>query len=298
MAVRSLPRFDPAVLRRHRRRNALRTVLLIAAVVGLLALLGWLVAGIFGLIVLAVGSALYLGSKQHAPLGLVLRWMRAQPVAPGSGLARAVTTLARRAELPRPPHVFVLPRGDLNAMAMGTPEQPVVAVTQGLLRYLDDRELIGVLAHEVSHLAHGDLKLLAVFDAAAKLTHSLFWLGGLSLLLGLPLLIDADGVRWLTLALLAAAPMAVMALRFAASRMREFGADLGAVQLTSDPLGLASALTKLERFHDQLRRWTRWRQRLPDAEVEPVPEWLRTHPATQTRVQRLLEFYDPAPAAA
>lgn len=285
-------RFDPSALEHSKRGNALRSTLLVLAIVALLVVAGYFAAGLGGAVVLGATACFYLFARPAMHPGVMLRMMRARELSSQSEIARVTQALAHDAGVESPPRVYEIPSPMLNAMALGGRAQPSVAVTTGLLRMLDPREIVGVIAHEISHLAHGDLRLLRLAGSAVQITNTILTIAVLGTFFGLPWLADENGIRWVCLACLLAAPSLALALRFGLSRNREFAADLGAAKLTQDPLGLASALTRLERFHRRLTRWRRWIQ--PSAaESEATPEWLRTHPATEERVRRLLELYTP-----
>ena len=159
-------------------------------------------------------------------------------------------------------------------------------MTDGLLRELDPRELVGVLAHEVSHIRNNDLRVMGLADLFSRATGLLSFLGQLLLLLNLPLILIAEvAINWWAIALLVFAPSLSALAQLALSRTREFDADLNAARLTGDPDGLASALRKLEYIQGG------WLERifLPGRRA-PQPSVLRTHPATDERVARLAQL--------
>jgi heat shock protein HtpX len=128
----------------------------------------------------------------------------------------------------------------MNAFAVGKPEDSAVAVTDGLIRNLNLRQITGVLAHEVSHIRNGDLKVMALGDTLSRLTGSISTFG---LLLGLPAAFITGGgaSAWAALGFIVAAPTIGGLLQLSLSRTREYDADLDAAGLTGDPEGLASA---------------------------------------------------------
>ncbi|HBO8848948.1 TPA: M48 family metalloprotease [Pseudomonas aeruginosa] len=162
----------------------------------------------------------------------------------------------------------------------------------GLLRRLSPRELAGVLAHEIAHIASEDLRVMGLADSVSRFTSLLALMGQIAILLSLPaLLVGAAEVYWPSLLLLAASPQLALLAQLGLSRVREFDADRLAAELTGDPQGLASALAKIERVS---RSWRAW---LWPGWGNPEPSWLRTHPATQERISRLLTLA-PGPASA
>ena len=112
-----------------------------------------------------------------------------------------------------------------------------------------------MLAHEISHVAHEDIKVMALADMVSRFTSLMSTVGIISLFLNIGSYASGAGgsVPWLAVAVLLASPTVGGLLQMALSRTREFDADLGAAMLTGDPDGLASALAKLERM--QGRRW-------------------------------------------
>jgi len=272
--------------RRHAWLNRLQTVLLLAAMAGFLALLGYLLWGGEGLLwLLLLGAVLPLVNPVASPR-LVLHLYRARPIAPWEApqLVDAVAELARRAGLARAPRLHYVPSRIVNAFAVGTRHDAAVAVTDGLLRALAPREIVGVLAHEMSHIRNNDLRVMGLADVISRLTSLLSLLGQFLLIVNLPLILWSQvTIDWFAIALLVFAPHLAILAQLGLSRTREFDADLDAAQLTGDPEGLARALARIDRlqgsFLEQLM--------LPGMRL-PEPSWLRTHPPTEERVARLL----------
>lgn len=279
---------DYSIARQHRLQNAFQSVLLVLTMLFLLGLLGWLLAGVWGFTAAVIACIAVLLLGPNISPGLVLRMYRAQEIAPrqAQGLYQLVSELSRRAELPRAPRLFLVPSAMLNAFAVGSREASAVALSSGLLKTLNTRELAGVLAHEISHIRFNDMWIMNLADIVSRLTIVLSQIGLVLLFVLLPLLlfgfIDISLPAILVLIL---APSASALLQLALSRAREYDADLGAAELTGDPQGLASALGKLERFQGG------WLERvmLPGRR-EPNPAVLRTHPPTAERIERLLSF--------
>jgi len=268
----------------HMQRNRIHTALLLA---GMVFLLSALCIRLFGnemllLMLFVIGLLLLFTPRASAWLMLRLHHVRQLSFDDAPELYRIVDRLARRAELPRCPLLFYIPSGTPNAFAMQEHGQPLIAVTDSLLRNLEQDELIAVLAHEVSHIRHGDLEVMMIADLLSRLTSSLSTSGWLLLAIFLPVWLLSDiTLPWLTMTLLLLAPLASTLLQMALSRTREFDADLGAVGLTGDPATLATALVKIEQIGE-----TWWSLLLP-ARHSDNPAWTRTHPSTQERVRRL-----------
>ncbi len=276
---------------RHRVLNTVHTWLLAGGSLGLLAVTAWVFAGAAGVVAALAVGAVSMAMVARASPAIVLAMYRAEPV-PRYKLPdahRILDTLAARAGLPSTPKLHLVASPMVNAFAVGRREDSAIAVTEGLLRLLGMREFAGVLAHEVSHIANGDLRVMALADMVSRFTSvlSLFGLAGLvaNLVHGL----GGYGVEmpWLAVAVLVAAPTAGSLLQLALSRTREFDADLGAVILTGDPDGLSAALLKLERV--RRRPWEA--VVLPGGRI-PDPSILRTHPPTDQRVERLHALRD------
>lgn len=198
------------------------------------------------------------------------------------GLFALVDSLARQAGLRRMPEVRLVPGGQTNAAAMLRGSTPVLVVTEALLARLDARRLGAVLAHEVSHLAHGDLVL---FRIARGLQAATVALGTVVLLLAVFTVFLAPATSLFWAAVAAVSPPVSRLAVAALSRTREFAADGGAVRLTGDPLALADALEQVEY---RPRSWWDWLTgvRAP-APADPAGRAFRTHPPTPERVRRL-----------
>ncbi len=173
---------------------------------------------------------------------------RAQPVeeSQAPGLYRIVRRLADKANMPMP-KVYIIPTDSPNAFATGrNPQHAAVAATEGILRLLNEEEMEGVMAHELTHVLHRDTLISTIAATiAGAITYIAHWLQWTAMFGGSS---DEDDrgslVGTLVLALLA--PIAAMLIQLAISRSREYGADNGGGRLSGDPLALASALRKLE----------------------------------------------------
>lgn len=272
----------------HKLNNRVQSLLLIGSMSGLMGLLGWIIAGSDGLIwsVVLCLAAMLLGPSVSPRF--VLRLYGAREIHPREApeLYRIVEALARRAELPRAPRLHYIPSRILNAFAVGSRNDAAIAVTDGLLRTLGMRELVGVLGHELSHVRHNDMWVMGLADAVTRITLALSQAGILLLLLMLPMAWLGEmqiSLSLLAVLILIVAPLISTLLQLALSRTREYDADLGGAELTGDPRGLASALDKLERYQGG------WVERIfVTGRRVPDPSVLRTHPPTQERIRRLL----------
>jgi heat shock protein HtpX len=276
---------------RHRARNALHTGLLLLGMAVLAGFLGYALFGSASMVWGALAGAVVVAFAHEVSPALVLRMARAReiPRAEAPRLYGLVEGLAGRAGLARVPPLYLVPTPALNAFAAGSRDHAAIAVTDGLLRNLDGRELAGVLAHEFAHLKANDLRVMTLAAVVGRLTGLLSLMGQMMLVVMVPLaLVTSLTVPWLAIFALILAPTGSAALQLALSRTREFDADVSAAELGGDPRGLAMALAKLERMQGG------WMERLFLARV---PHWLRSHPDTHERIRRLLELeQDLAPA--
>jgi len=279
---------------RHRWLNRLQTALLVLTLPGIAAVAGSLLLGDGGLWLALAAAGFTLLLEPAAASGLTLRLYGARPLYPDEApdLWAVLRELAARAGLPAVPVPHYVPSGVVNAFATGSKQEASIALTDGLLRSLSPRELAGVLVHEVAHIANEDLRVMGLADSDSRLTSLLALMGQIAIQLSLPAqLVGAAEVYWPGLLLLAASPQLALLAQLGLSRVREFDADRLAAELTGDPQGLASVLAKIERVS---RSWRAW---LWPGWGNPEHSCLRTRPATQERIARLLTLA-PGPASA
>ena len=244
-------RLDPVALAQQRLLNRLHSALILLSLVGLAGWTGLLVGGAEGL-AFGAGIALAFLLLDPMPGDLLFRHafgaVRLSP-AQAPDLVALSAALARRAGLSHPPRLYLIPSPILQAMAAGSREAPVIALTSGLLQALPRRELTAVLAHETAHIRHGDLLVLRLATTAASLTRGMAGIGALVLLVFLPVLWATEAMPApLALVLLLAAPLLSDVLALSLSRRRELLADAGAVELTGDVAALAEALARIWRL--------------------------------------------------
>ena len=282
------PLLDDARRREHKTRNQLHSALLVGGLGLVTAFSAWLLWSWTGVLVTLVWIAALYVFAPRLPPEMIMRMYRAQRIDPqhGGQIAYIVDELARRAELPATPALYVIPSMTLNAFATGTPGNAVIGITEGLLRRLSLRELAGVLAHELSHVRNNDLSVMALADVMTRFTQVLSYLAVILAIFNLPawLLGDSD-ISLSALLLLYLAPTIGSLLQLGLSRTREYDADLEGAELTGDPRGLASALEKLERYQGHF--WEDLMFPVPSRRI-PQPSLLRSHPPTEQRVARLL----------
>jgi heat shock protein HtpX len=272
---------DHSVRRRHNFRNAVHTLILIllaATIAGVMAysMFGWL-----GLVGAAVFAAIGLASAGRVSPKMVLGLYKARLLEPHEApqLHEMVAELARRAELPSIPKLHYVPTQLPNAFAVGRPEDSAIAVTDGILRIMNLRQIQGILAHETAHIMNGDLRVMGMADVMNRITSTLAWLG----MIGVPLVFGAGvNAPILGLGLMIFAPMIGGLVQLGISRAREYDADLDGATLTGDPEGLSSALRVLE----EKMSGKMGSVFLPGARM-PQPSLMRTHPKTEDRIARL-----------
>lgn len=227
--------------------NTLKTALLLGLLTGLVLLIGDAFGGGQGLVMAFVFATLMNFGAYWFSDRIVLAMYRAQPLTEVEAprLYQMVRTLTQRAGLPMP-RLYLIPTATPNAFATGrSPQHAAVAVTDGILRILNEEELEGVLAHELGHVKNKDTLTMTI---AATLAGVIVMLARMAM--WLPFFGGRDEeerggmIGMLFLAILA--PIAALLIQMAISRAREFQADETAARTTRKPWALANALEKLE----------------------------------------------------
>jgi heat shock protein HtpX len=273
--------------------NGLKTALLLGLLSGLLLFIGDMAGGANGLVIAFVFAAIMNFVSYWFSDKMVLRMYNAQEVGAGHPLYQIVERLARQGDLPMP-KVYVIPDNSPNAFATGrNPQHAAVAATQGILQVLSERELEGVIAHELAHVRHRDILISSV---AATIAAAVMMVGRMAMYAGLFGGRDdrnGNGNPVGQLAMIILAPLAAMLIQAAISRSREFDADAGGARIAGNPYGLADALRKIEAASKQVPL---------DANpatahmfiVKPftgagLMSLFSTHPPTEDRIRALLE---------
>lgn len=278
-------RIDPSRIAANRRRNFVHAVVLVASMVVLLAAVGWLMAGPLGLVLIMIFATVTLLVGPRMSRQLMLRIFSATPLRREHVpmLYDLVDELRDRGGIEKSVQLFYIPSRLMLAFTVGGREEVSLAVSDGLLRRLTGREITGVLAHELSHVAHHDLRLMALADFVTKVTRTLAFLAILLIAINLPYIMEGESaIPWSPIVLLMFAPLLSVLLQLGLSRAREYNADAGAAQLTGDPEGIASALKKMDA---QQRRY--WENIFGREGSLDQPSLLRTHPRTDARVAAL-----------
>ncbi len=276
--------------------NMMKTAILMAAITALFMAIGSVLGGRQGMLlalVIALGMNFF---SYWFSDKMVLRMYNAQEVDESRApqFYRMVRELAQRAGLPMP-RVYLIEEDAPNAFATGrNPEHAAVAATTGILRVLSERELRGVMAHELAHVQHRDILISTI---SATMAGAIGMLGNFAMLFGGR---DSEGRQTnplVGLIVMILAPIAASLIQMAISRAREFEADRGGAEISGDPAALASALDKIHRYA----------QGMPLEAAERHPETAQmmimnplsgsgikslfsTHPPTEERIARLMEL--------
>ena len=229
--------------------NGFRTTILLAALTALVVWIGHMFGGANGAVIALVFAGAMNFFSYWFSDKIVLKMYGAQEISANDDpeLYSIVRDLAGRAGLPMP-RVYVIPEETPNAFATGrNPEHAAVAVTQGIRRILDKRELAGVLAHELTHVKNRDILISSIAatlaGAISYLAHMAQWaaiFGG-----GSRDREEGGSNIFGLLFMMIVAPIAAMLIQMAVSRSREYMADAGGAKISGDPLALANALRKL-----------------------------------------------------
>jgi len=265
-----------------------QSVVLVVSLAFLMGLMGRLLGGDQLAIMLMAGAGvLYFVGPKMSP-AIYLKFSSGRRLSPEAAprLYSILRSLSQRAELPRLPVLFYLPTDTMVAFTVGPRDNAAIAISEGLMRGLSPQELAAVLAHEISHIRHNDIRTMAFAGMVGQMTSLLSLFGQFMLIISLPLIMAGQMlISWTAVLLLIFSPTLSSLLQLALSRAREYNADMSAAELIGNPEPLASALAKLERMQKSLYNRFLWPMlpRLPQA------SWLRTHPPTRERILRLLE---------
>lgn len=229
--------------------NYAQIAVLLAAFAALLAAVLWPRLGETALpLALAVAAAIVVLATRISP-ATAMRVYGARPYEAGdlAQLDRIAGNLARRAGLPTSPRLYLVPSMLVTSFSFGTSQRFAIALTEGLLRRLTMREVAAVLAREVAHARRGDLLVFGISDLVSRCAQGLYYVGlALAALNVLAAITGGEPVPWFSVILMLLAPALMNFLQLALSHAREQETDRAAALLTGDPLGVASAISRID----------------------------------------------------
>jgi heat shock protein HtpX len=289
--------------------NTFRTTILLAVLTALLVWIGDMLGGRQGAVIaLVIAGGMNFFSYWFSDK-IVIKMYRGQEITANDDpeLYGLVSDLATRAGLPMP-KVYLIPEETPNAFATGrNPQHAAVAVTQGIRRILNKRELAGVLGHELSHVVNRDILVSTIAATLAGAISYMAQMAQWAMIFGGNRDRDDEGGGNIfgLIVMMIVAPLAAMLIQMAVSRSREYGADTGGAKITGDPLALASALKKLHIGSQQIPLQASPATANATAHmfiVNPLTgrsmaALFSTHPPMEERVRRLEEMARTSPTA-
>jgi len=275
--------------------NWFKTTILMAGIVALFGAVGAALGGAGGMLIALLFAAAMNAYAYWFSDTIVLKMYKAQEVDEQSApkFYQMIGELSQNAGLPMP-KVYIIDEAQPNAFATGRdPEHAAVAATTGIMNILSERELRGVLAHELAHVKHRDTLISTISATIAGAISSIAQFG--------MLFSGGDRERGVhpvvALLIMIVAPIAAMLIQMAISRSREFEADRGGAEISGDPQALASALEKIHNYARRIPLETA--DRHPETAqmmiINPlsgdgIKGLFSTHPQTEERVARLMEM--------
>ena len=276
--------------------NIMKTFILLAAMTALFGGIGLLLGGQQGMMTALVFAAVMnIGSWWFSDK-MVLSLYGAKQINSGP-VYNMTLELAQRASMPMP-RVFIIENAQPNAFATGrNPQKGAVAVTTGIMSILDERELRGVIAHELAHIKNRDTLTMTITATIA---------GAISMLANFAMFFGHDrnrpGGMVGTIAVMILAPLAASLVQMAISRVREYSADRDGAEICGDPMALASALQKLEQAAGRVDNYVAEQNPatahmfiVNPLHVRKMDNLFSTHPNTQNRIKALQEIADRYP---
>ena len=281
--------------------NSFKTAILLSALTGLILIIGQLFGGQQGLIIAFIFALIMNGGSYWFSDKIVLSLYKARELKyeDAPDLHRIVERLSQQAEIPKP-RIYLVPSQNPNAFATGrNPDHAVVAVTEGILRLLNEEELQGVLSHELSHIKNRDILIGSIAATLAGVIMMLASFARWAAIFGGFGRDDEDGGGILGLIAMAIlAPVAAMLIQFAISRSREYLADETGARLSKNPQGLARALEKLSLASKRIpleagpatARSTAHMFIVNPLSGKSLMSLFSTHPSTEDRIRRLSDM--------
>jgi heat shock protein HtpX len=273
-------------------KNQVKTLVFLSALTGLLLLLGNAFFGRSGLIIALILSLAINFSSYWFSDKIVLSMYRAKQISEADNprLFKLINEVVMLAGLPMP-KIYIIPNNNPNAFATGrNPKNAAVAFTTGILQILDDEELKGVIAHELSHVKNRDILISTIAATIAGVISYLANMLQWAFIFGS----EEDNNPFAAILTIILAPIIAMIINFAISRSREYLADATGAKILKNPHGLARALAKLE-HHSKLAPMNAPEGGASLFIVNPFSgrsllKLFSTHPSTTERIRRLKEM--------
>ncbi|MCS7084010.1 MAG: zinc metalloprotease HtpX [Aquificaceae bacterium] len=273
---------------------AIRSALLLGLLTGIFLAIGGLVGGKFGMFLALILAGVMNFIAYFFSDKIVLSMSGAKPISPeqAPALYNMVRELSQRANIPMP-RLYLIPSEQPNAFATGRgPSNGVVAVTSGLLNLLNEREVRGVIAHEIAHIKNRDVLVSTIAATIAGAIGYLMNFLQFSMFFRSE---DEESPNPLSIIssilMIIIVPIIATLIQLAISRSREYLADEVGAQISADPMALASALEKIENYVHQIPEHvnpgTAHMYIANPLSSGGIMELLSTHPSTQKRIERL-----------
>jgi len=276
---------DSPVIAGYIFRNNLHSLFLLSVMVSLLAVIGFLLAELQGLIILLIAGGLILASFPRFSPKRILNIYSAYPLdeSEHAELLNKIDKLAKTAGLDKTPVIYCCNQNTINSFTMKIENNNAIVVSRKLIDELEYCESLAVIAHEIAHIYQDDIYVMLLADRLSQFTQMLTAIGLILLAIAPILSLQNINVPWFVIVSLLFAHYITGLLQLTLSRTREFSADVIAVQLTNNVDAMVSALKKIE------SRRVCWLSHIFSGNSQArKPLLLRTHPSTQERVRCLL----------
>jgi len=280
---------NQAKLLKHQIRNALHTFFLFTLMSCILIVLAYVVIGVEATLWAFFFSIFLLFISPLIPPQVIMKMYSARLLfqSQAGEIHQLVNELSRRAGLNVTPQIYYIPSKTINAFSIGSQQNPAIAITEGLLNVFSVRDFIAVLAHEISHIYHNDMRVMGFANIINRVATLFSVFGIVIFCISLPFYpLELLILYWPAIIVLIFAPLLLSFIQFRLSRTREFSADFAAVSLTGDAEGLAKALSRLKLYTNP----SSIKQIFLPGKNSSEPDLLRSHPKTEERVKRLMSL--------
>jgi len=271
-----------------------KTAILLGVLTGIFLAVGYMIGGQAGLLFALIFSAFTNFISYYYSDSIILSMYGAKELTPQEAptLFNIVKKLTQRANLPMP-RLYIIDMDQPNAFATGRDEHhSAVVVTTGLLRLLNEDEIMGVLAHELSHIKNRDILIATTAATIAGAISALVNIFQFSLIFGIGQDRERNSNPIVALLLIIITPIIASIIQFAISRSREFAADATGAHICGCPLSLAKALKKIhdyvERVPVEVNQGTA--ALFIENPIGSIGQLFSTHPPTEERIKRLVEI--------